>query len=402
MGEKIALGFHTCVDFEMTWDAQVVEQMIREFGVRDAEITSGDNPIDSERSLLIACLWHMKQGMGGELVPDTNQICLDFAKRFDYRVTIGGTATRAAIAISKIGYESTIQLCCFNRYMKELLPKEIHYMVGVKQAREEIYPHVILSYPGGVCICANDIDFTTPRENRVMFSRDIDSLNIEISADYAPMIQDAEVFLLSCFSEILMEDVLKDRMRRTRSLLQTLPEKTIVVMEDGCYIRKDFRIYVHQALREVVDVLSMNEDELQEYIQRRINILDVDEVLGAVKEVYEKIRIPTLLVHSSAWALTYGKDARKYKHALEGGITMAATRFRCGDDFGRNEYKETGRMADIREGVLFSRRIEEKAGDDICSLPCKDLSFVKSPTVVGLGDFFAGGLLPRLTLDQRL
>ena len=31
MGEKIALGFHTCVDFEMTWDAEVVEQMIREF-----------------------------------------------------------------------------------------------------------------------------------------------------------------------------------------------------------------------------------------------------------------------------------------------------------------------------------------------------------------------------------
>ena len=29
MGEKIALGFHTCVDFEMTWDAKVVEQMIR-------------------------------------------------------------------------------------------------------------------------------------------------------------------------------------------------------------------------------------------------------------------------------------------------------------------------------------------------------------------------------------
>ena len=402
MGEKIALGFHTCVDFELTWNVQVLEQMIRELDIRNAEITSGHIPADSERRLLISCLWHMKHGMGCELIPDTNQICLDFANRFRYRVTIGGTATRAAIAVSKIGYDSTIQLCCFNKYMKELLPKEIHYMVGVKRTRDEIYPHVILSYPGGVPIRANDIDFTTPRENRVMFSRDIDSLHMEISPDYADMIQDAEVFLLSCFSEILEKDVLKDRMDRTLKLLKALPGDTIVVMEDGCYIRKDFRIYVHEALRGAVDILSMNEDELQEYIGRRIDILDVDQVLGAVKEVYEKVRVPTLLVHSGAWALACGKDAGKYEHALEGGITMASARFRCGDNFGRKEYEETGRLAAKRESTIFSRKIKEKAGEYICCLPSKDLSFVENPTVVGLGDFFAGGLLPCLTKDQRL
>ena len=402
MGEKIALGFHTCVDFEMTWNTQILERMIREFGVRSDEIQSGDIPIDSERALLISSLWHLKRGLGCELVPDTNQICLDFANRFQYRVTIGGTATRAAIAISKIGYESTIQLCCFNKYMKELLPKEIHYMVGAKQPQEEIYPHVILSYQGGVHICANDIDFTTPRENRVMFSRDIDSMYMEISPDYESMIQDAEVFLLSCFSEILEEDVLEDRMNRTRNLLQTLPMNTITIMEDGCYIRKDFRRYVHQALREVVDVLSMNEEELQEYIQRRIDILNADEVLEAVEEVHEKVQIPILLVHSGAWALTYGKGARMYKRALEGGITMAASRFRYGDDFGRKEYEETGGLEVQKKSVIFSEKIEKKAGEVICCIPCKDLSFVKNPTVVGLGDFFAGGLLPRLTAEQRI
>ncbi|MCB6892248.1 hypothetical protein V3C13_02140 [[Clostridium] scindens] len=56
MGEKIALGFHTCVDFEMTWDAEVVEQMIREFDVRDADLADGDIPIDSVRALLISSL----------------------------------------------------------------------------------------------------------------------------------------------------------------------------------------------------------------------------------------------------------------------------------------------------------------------------------------------------------
>ena len=37
-------------------------------------------------------------------------------------------------------------------------------------------------------------------------------------------------------------------------------------MEDGCYVRKEFRYYVHEQLASVIDVLSMNEDELQDYI----------------------------------------------------------------------------------------------------------------------------------------
>ena len=402
MGEKIALGFHTCIDFETAWSTETVEKMICEFDVHENDIAAGDIQIASERALLISSLWHMKHGMGCELIPDTNQICLDFANRFQYRVTIGGTATRAAIAISKLGYESTIQLSSFNRYMKELLPEEIHYMIGVKHESKEIYPHVILSYQAGIRIKANDIDFVTPRENRVMFSRDIESLHLVVSPEYAPYIQDAEVFLLSCFSEILEKEVIEDRMMHTRNLLKSLPQKAIVVMEDGCYIRKDFRIFVHQALRQVIDILSMNEEELQEYVDHRINILNENEVLSSVELVYAKVKIPILLIHSASWALAYGKDAKKYKRALKGGITMASTRFWYGDEFGKKEYEEAENLPDKKESKEFCKKIEAKAGDVICCLPAKDLTFVENPTVVGLGDFFAGGLLAQLTVERRL
>lgn len=401
MGEKIALGFHTCMDFETVWSTETVEQMIEEFHVTEKDLKEKDIPIDSERALLIASLWHMKRGMGCELIPDTNQICLDFAGRFDYRITVGGTATRAAISISKLGYQSTIQLCCFNRRMLELLPEEIDYMIGVSHEQQEIYPHVILSYQAGVHIRANDIDFVTPRENRIMFSNDTDSMEIAVSPDYVSKLQNAEVFLLSCFSEILDEEILKERVRCTNELLLSLPENAIVVMEDGCYIRKDFRMYVHRSLKNAVDILSMNEDELQEYIGREINIMDDGEVLAAVEEVYENAGVPTILIHSASWALTYGEKARKYEKALRSGIIMAGTRFRCGDNFGKEEYEETGRLLTKKESEVFCRRITERAAGKICCLPCKDLSFVENPTVVGLGDFFAGGLLPQLLVKQR-
>lgn len=400
MGEKIALGFHTCVDFELVWSTEVMEDMIREYQVKQDEIST-EIPLESERALLLVCLGHMMKGIGGELIPATPEICLDFANRFAYSLTIGGTATRAAIAISKIGYDSTIQMCCFNPHIRRMLPKGIHYFASVEERTDAVYPHVILQYQAGVRIAAGDVDFVTPRENRVMFSHDIDSMNMEISQAYAPLIQDAEVFLLSCFSEILDVEILKDRMEKTRRLLDTLPEKAIVVMEDGCYIRKDFRYYAHRALNGVVDVLSMNEDELQEYVEDPIDLLDPQSVLAAVEHVRRQSGISTVLVHSAAWALAYGTRAGEMKHALEGGITMAATRFWKGDAFGREEYGKTRELPDKREGILFCDEVLRLTGDQVCCQPCKDMSFVENPTVVGLGDFFAGGMLTELTKDRR-
>ena len=54
-------------------------------------------------------------------------------------------------------------------------------------------------------------------------------------------------------------------------------------------------------------------------------------------------------------------------------------------------------MVPSREGEAFCERIKKLAGECVCALPTKDLSEVKNPTVVGLGDCFAGGLALGLT-----
>ena len=395
MGEKIALGFHTCVDYELDWDLSVIEELIRRFDVRRSEIRN-DIVIDSERALLLVCLAYMMEGTGGEIIPERPEICTDFADHFVYRITIGGTAMRAATAIRKIGYESVIQTSCYNKYIRELVPPGIHYFPSVGLDHTDAYPHVILSYQANVRIRANDIDFTTPRENRVMFSRDIDSLNMLISQDFAPMIREARVFLLSCFSEVLDFGIMEKRMEETRRLLQALPQDALVVMEDGCYIVKEHRYYAHEKLRGVVDILSMNEDELQEYMGRRIDILNPDEVLEAVQYAYEKSGIPTLIVHSAMWALAYGERANTLESVLRGGIALASTRFCHGDEFGISEYEKVKGLPETDTGMEFARQIAGKAQLPLCCVPTKDMGFVKNPTVVGLGDYCAGGLLPEL------
>ncbi len=393
MRQKITMGFHSAVDFELKWDAGVIETLASKYDIRENELKT-DFPVKTERDIILAILGHMAEGTGGEYVPETNRLCKEFASHFKYEQTIGGTATRAAIALSKLGFESKLSMCCCNDVMRTLLPDKIHQFPNVKEADDEIYPHVILSYPRGARVRVNDIELTAPRENRVMFSNDATAIHMEVSRDFASELTDAKVFLLGCFSEVLDFDILKDRMEKTAYLLESLAPDAWAILEDGCYINKEFRYYVHKSLKKRLNVLSMNEDEMQEFIGKKIDILDFRSMRAALQYVYEKIDIPVLVVHSAYWALAYGVEPEKLKQALLGGICLSATRFRYGDSFGKEEYAETEKLPDKEESVRFCHEIKDELGELIFCLPTKDLSFVENPTVVGLGDFFAGGLLP--------
>lgn len=402
MKERIALGFHTCVDYELEWSTQVVKAQIRALNIHADELKM-DMDVDSERAIWLVSLAHLQAGIGCEVVPDISELCVNFANHFKYEVTLGGTPTRAAIVLDRLGYPSMLQTSCYNKHVERLMPASVRVLPGGSADYSGIYPHVVLQCSGGVRIQANDIDFVTPRENRILISRDVDSLNMPVlDEEYGKMISECQVFLLGSFTEILDSEVLKDRMEKTKRLLSQLPQDAIVVMEDGCYIRKEFRHYVHQQLAPKINVLSMNEDELQQYIGTAIDILDPEAVKKAVEYVYNNTGIKKILVHSEAWALAYGADADGMRTSLDGGVMMSATRFRMGDDFTPDDYLQTKDIPDKADSAAFCEKMGEMLGDKICCIPCKDLSYVKNPTVVGLGDAFAGGLLPGLLKENRV
>ena len=402
MKERIALGFHTCVDYELKWSTQIVEAQIRELNIHADELKM-DMDVDSERAIWLVSLAHLQAGIGCEIIPDTSELCVDFANRFEYDVTLGGTPTRAAIVLDRLGYPSMLQTSCYNEHVKRLMPAGVRVLPGRSGDYSGMFPHIVLQCSGGVRIQANDIDFVTPRENRILISRDADSLNMPVLAEeYGKMISECEVFLLGSFTEIIDSEVLKDRIEKTKRLLSHLPKDAIVVMEDGCYLRTDFRHYVHRQLAPQINVLSMNEDELQQYIGTAIDIHAPEAVKKAVEYVYNNTGIKKILVHSEAWALVYGGDADSMRTSLDGGVMMSATRFRMGDDFTSEEYAQTRDIPDKADSAAFCERMGEMLGDKICCIPCKDLSYVKNPTVVGLGDAFAGGLLPGLLKENRV
>ena len=155
MNEKIAMGFHTCVDYELFWDTSVVEEQIKRLDIHDNELKL-DIDILSERDIWLVSLAHLKEGIGCEVIPKTETQSKSFAKHFEYKITLGGTATRAAIAISRLGYPSLIQTSCYNEYVRKLLPDCIRAIPGVKD-KEIVYPHIVLQCAGGVKIKAKDL-----------------------------------------------------------------------------------------------------------------------------------------------------------------------------------------------------------------------------------------------------
>lgn len=99
------MGFHCCVDYELIWDTEVIEGIIEQFGIREDELLL-DTAVHTERDAWRYCLAHLRAGIGGEVVPDGAQSVIDFADHFDKKITLGGTPTRAAIVLDKLGYEN--------------------------------------------------------------------------------------------------------------------------------------------------------------------------------------------------------------------------------------------------------------------------------------------------------
>ena len=132
-------------------------------------------------------------------------------------------------------------------------------------------------------------------------------------------------------------------------------------------------------------------------------MLNPAQIKEALVDLRKLIPVPVIVVHSRYWALAYsalhpigdGENAMSFSKALKGGLTMATTRFRYGDDFTVENYKEIGTLSPNQEGVVFAQALNKLLGHKICCLPVAHVD-QSNATTIGLGDAFVGGFLPAL------
>jgi len=382
---RVLLGLGGCVDYELKLTASVLERLIIEYGVVAAELTS-PAVVTGERDLVVSILGYVARGAGGEHFVASAPALSAFANRFPHRETLGGTSVRAGILMSRLGVPSTLHLVSVNDTFRRLLPAGIEY---VNSGRDDtFYPHLIVQYDQGLRVRAGDISLTAPAPNRLIYVNDPANGDMLLTDDLGDRLSKAAVFLISGFNAMRSSDELDARLASLRDHMRRLPPEVVTYFEDAAYHEPAFSRRVREALLDRIDVYGLNEDELQSYLNRAVDLLDPAAVADALAAVHALIPVPTLVLHTKYWAVALG--AGEHTEALDTGTVMAATRYAHGDDFTDDDVERIRRLPRRPESVAFAAALRSHPA--IECVPGFALD-VENPTTVGLGDTFVGGFL---------
>ena len=225
-------------------------------------------------------------------------------------------------------------------HVRRLLPQGCAYICSAEQDTTD--PHLIVQFREGARVTAGDIDVRSPHPNRIIYANDPPNRELVISDELGPALRRAQVFMVAGFNVIQDEQVLEQRLARTRADIAELPAGALVFYEDSGFHVPGLNLRVRDRLVDVIDVFSMNEDELQSYLHRAVDLLDADDVRHALDELQAIIPAATTVVHTKYWSLARGEKAEEIRSGLVGGITMASTRYVYGDDFTAQDYELVG------------------------------------------------------------
>jgi ADP-dependent phosphofructokinase/glucokinase len=392
MKQKIALGFGNNIDYEIVWDSRIMEDLIVQYDIHHGELDI-NRVIFGERDLVISILSFLKAGCGGERFVASSDIIEQFSQKFAKKITLGGTSVRAAIAMRKLGFTSALHLVTINDHVRSLIPPDCPYVCS--SAQDSSYPHLIVQFSSNTCVKAGDINICTAQANRLIYHSDTDNITMSLNEDFADLITDAQVLLVSGFNAMQSEALLTSRLGSVLKMMARLPENAAVFCEDAGYYEPTFSPIIYRTLAQRLTILSLNEDELQGYLHTKLDLLDVFQITAALAELQKLLPIPIIVVHTRHWALAYGEAAARFADALKAAVTMATTRFCYGDDFTVENYKAIAALPPHEANAAFANDLNRLPGGRICCVPVAQVEPAVA-TTVGLGDAFVGGFLPAL------
>ncbi|MDA8438338.1 MAG: hypothetical protein M0Z51_05665 [Propionibacterium sp.] len=387
MGKTAILGLGGTIDFELHWSAATLESLAVELGIADLS-SPAPSVIDSERTLVLSVLQHMRMGTGGEHYVELPDVLERFAARFGYRTTLGGTPVRAALAMSGLGIASTVHLVSINDHVRRLLPADVDYLCSAEH--DSIDPHLIVQYPAGARIRVGDDEIVSEGANRLIYPCDRPNAELRLSHDLPEALRTAGVFLISGLNSMQERDMLDARLRELIDAMGNLPADAVTIYENAGFHVPQFGRIVLDTLAPRLDLISLNEDELMDALGRPVDLLDPADLIAGVREFANRMSVPTIVLHTRHFALAHGAQATRMEAVLATGTAVSGARYAFGDgatcdDIGRLH----ARAPRGRAGQLLAEFL--RGDDEFCIVPALDLRDVPSPTTIGLGDSFVGG-----------
>lgn len=387
MAEDLVLGLGGTVDYEIRWDADVLSALAESYGIRVDELTT-TTPIIDERALVVTVLAFLATGGGGERFVLSSEIVETFAAHFDKTITLGGTGVRAGIALDRIGVPTVQHLVSIDDNVRRLLPASMSIVSSA--THDTLDPHLIVQYPEATTVRLVDGAVTAPTSNRIIFANDAPNREMAIATGLGDALADAAAFLVSGFNTMQDAALLASRLDDLVAAMRRLPREALVYYEDAGFYRRELSALVRERLLERIDVYGMNEDELQEYLARPVDLLSPADVCAALADAHALIPARALVVHTRNWAIAVGPVAAEHRAGLESAVCTAATRFRLGDACTAADLDDTARLDRHPGGETVVTAAERELGATGVAAFVVDTAH---PTTIGLGDTFVGGFL---------
>lgn len=397
MPGRIILGLGGTVDYELHWQTGALQALVDECRIRLAELEDEPPAVaHGTREMVLAILRSMRHGRGWECYAADRQALIDLAGRFERSTTLGGTCVRAALALARLGVPSTVHLVSMSPEVRRLLPAEVERLCSA--AQDSLDPHVIVQYPRGAQLRLVDGTVRSSRPNRVILVNDEPNEHMLLAPGLARAVGRARAVLISGLNTMRSQAELRERLTELERILAGAPGD--VIYEDAGFHDEAMRQVVLSAMPRMVWAHSLNEDEAQHYLGRSVDLEDPGQVVSMMRDLLALLGSPAVMVHTSGYAAVVGRDAQRLHRAAELGCLMASTRYLHGDAHGRAEYEAVRRAGRDPRGLDLARDTGiSRAGVLIAP------SFAvrpDSPTTIGLGDAFIGGVMGSLAGAEGL
>jgi ADP-dependent phosphofructokinase/glucokinase len=389
MKERIALGFGNNIDYEIVWDTQVLEKLVARYAIQPTDIAN-KQPIRSERDLVISILGFAASASGGERIVASNALLEQFADKFAKKITLGGTSVRAALAMRKLGYTAALHLVTMNEQVQQLLPEDCPYVCS--NAEASFYPHLIVQFAQDTAIRVGDTTIHAARANRIIYHNDDDNRRMRLSESFAELIDEAHILLISGFNAISDTTLLATSLEVLKKHIGALPEDALLFYEDAGNYEPACRQLMLDLLVGRPHIVSLNEDEFQEYLGNELDLLDARQVKDGLLKLRQRLPEAHIIIHSSIWALVFSHQAARFTKSLQAGMTMATARFCFGDAFTPDDCAWVETLLPNVNGAAVSAALSSLLGENVTVLPVAEVAPL-TPTTIGLGDAFVGGFI---------
>ena len=391
--DLLVLGLGGTVDYEISWDNRIVEELVDLYKIGLQDLTKSE-AISSERELVCTVLSYMANSSGGETQVTDPRVVKEFGDRFEKRITLGGTGVRAALAMQGFGVAATQHLVSIDENVRRLLPANSKYICSADS--DSFDPHLIIQFNEASAVKVQDTIIRATKADRIILTCDPPNELLLISKELPAALMKARLFLISGFNSIHDEEVLAQRLEQVKKDAEVIQEGGLIFFEDAGYHRPEFRNIVMKSVSQYCSFFSLNEEELQNYLGRKVDFLSVDSVVKALTEITTFIPVPILIIHTKAWSAILGSGFMKYQECVESGMIMATTRYIYGDSFSIENFESTKKLPRNTDSSTLAKAINRGLGNSGVFIPAYEVNCL-TPTTIGLGDSFVGGFLLELS-----